>query len=58
MFDKELYWKNRKEGKKGDGILPPWKKLVKSSDVQIQFIDGKMVAMPRYIRRKKGNRKK
>ncbi len=57
MFDKNEYWKNRKQNKRGQGIEKPWNKVYKASEVQIQFDDkGNMISMPRYIRRnKKGN---
>lgn len=54
MFDKELYWKLRNQKKRGQGIEKPWNKIYKASRVEIHFTEkGEMVAMPRYIRRKK-----
>lgn len=52
MFNKEEYWKNRKNKNRGQGkTIEP--KLFKTSDVHIHFTkDNKPMAVPRRIRRR------
>lgn len=54
MFDEAQYWKNRKQGKRGQEDLIPKSKLIKESDVSMGFSPtGQMIAKNRKVRRQK-----
>lgn len=54
VFDKETYWKNRKENKRGQGELVLSKLVKTPEDITMGFDDdGKMYAKTRAMRRAK-----